>query len=74
MAAINYQETIPQIAQNIKFCVTPESTIEWIKQQLEYAYQFGYADGFEEQLTKREEDMADMEKLIVGFNREAAIM
>lgn len=43
---MNYKTHIPEIANRVKYCVTQESLIEFVKSELENAYQQGFQDGY----------------------------
>jgi len=44
----NYKSDIPEIANRIKYCMTPETVIEFFKAELQNAYDNGFQMGFVE--------------------------
>lgn len=43
-----YKTQIPEIANRIKFCATPDAVVEFFKTELMNAYQTGWKDGYDE--------------------------
>lgn len=45
---MSYKAEIPEIANRIKFCATPDAVVEFFKTELLNAYQTGWQDGHNE--------------------------
>lgn len=42
----SYKNSIPEIANRIKYCVTTDAVVEFFKAELQLAYEHGYQDGY----------------------------
>lgn len=54
-----YKDQIPEIANRIKYCVTPLAMVEFFKIELQNAYEHGWQDGFGQGLLQGEIDGLD---------------
>lgn len=54
-----YKSQIPDIANRIRFCVTPLAMVEFFKIELQNAYDHGWQDGFGNGLLQGEIDGID---------------
>jgi len=62
---MNYKTQTPEIANRVKYCVTPEALIEFVKSELENAYQLGFQAGtVEGRLIQMDKQIEDVEARI----------
>jgi len=62
---MTYKTQIPDIANRVKYCVTPEALVEFVKSELENAYQLGYQAGMVEgRLIQMDKQIEDVEARI----------